>query len=194
MPQVAAKAQAKSRRLGQVRAGRRRLRHTLGCRERVEQEPRPAWPLPGAPAPAQRRAPSPAARPPVRVRSSSLGWGCRRGAESHVRPGLMRNWNSAEGRRPRRHAQGLWKIHPTLPLTQIQCLQGSGGGDTNDNNTEISSAGTALKNVESFQSTFMSLVFLESHKNLLKNYLLFLNGIEIGRNVRPTLGVSYTYK
>lgn len=85
----------------------------------------------------------------------------------------MRNWNSAEGRRPRRRAQGLWKIHPTLPLTPIQCRKGAEEGDTNDNNTEISSAGTELKNFESFQSTFMCLVFLESHKNLLKNYLLF---------------------
>lgn len=67
----------------------------------------------------------------------------------------------------------MWKVHSTFPITQIQGLKGVGGGGINDNNTEISSAGTELTIFQSFQSTFMCPILFEFQKNLLKIYLHF---------------------
>lgn len=68
--------------------------------------------------------------------------------------------------------QGLWKIHPTLPFTQVWGPK-EGMGIVMIITTAIFSAGTELKNIQSFQSTLMCSILLESHKNIVKIDLHF---------------------
>lgn len=70
-------------------------------------------------------------------------------------------------------AQGLRKIHPTLPFTQIQGFNARKRGMLIITIQKSRALAPNFKYFQSFQNTFMCPILFESYKNRVKNYRYF---------------------